>query len=120
MRRLPYLAALVIATGCYKINYTTGAPIGEDADETIWHHRFINGMVEIKPVEAPKLCPSGVAKVHTEVSFVNGLANYVSALIGVPGIVYNPATVQLWCKSGSSFNLRFSDDGTSVVATRRE
>ena len=115
---LAMTASALALSGCYKTNYTTGNPAGGGPDQSIWEHRIINGMVEINPVDTGSICPGGIAKVHTEVSVLNGLAAYGLGLIGLPRIVYYPGTVQVWCKSGSAYNAEFSKEGELLSMTR--
>ncbi len=110
-RKMAALAAVVGLTGCYKISYTTNNPIGSgEPDEQVWQHRFINGIVETGPVKADGICPNGIAKVETQVSFVNGLANYGVGMLISP-LVYNPGTVKVWCSSGGAYNIEIDEDG---------
>ncbi len=99
MRRLSALvaAASVFAlAGCYHAVIDTGrAPAGEP-NVTPWAHGFIFGLVPPSITETVKKCPSGVAKVETQQSFVNGLASFVT------GGLYSPMTISYTCaKSGA-------------------
>jgi len=108
-------AAALSLTGCYKTNFTTGSAIGAAPDKEIrFHHRLIYGLVELNPVEADQICPTGIAKVHTEVSFLNWLVQQVTYSL------YNPSTVQIWCKSGSAYNVELTEDGDLLSMTEAD
>jgi len=96
-----WLASLTLV-GCYKVNYNTSLAAGASPDETVWEHRAIGGIVELNPVDTGDVCSGGVAKIHTEVSLLNGLASRAPALVGIPSFLYTPGTVQVWCGEGGA------------------
>lgn len=114
IRTIAFCAATLLS-GCYKTNYTTGAATSADPMKEYWHHRAINGIVEFQaPIDLGAVCPSGVARVHTEVSFVNGLVQYGVGVVVSP-ILYNPSTVQVWCKAGTAARITTSKDGVVEI-----
>lgn len=92
------LCLALISTGCFKHTYHVGlgAPDGEIVYNH-WHHHWLFGLIGGEAVDQvidlDKLCPSGNATIHEEVTFLNGL---VDVLIG---IIYSPTTVTIRCDS---------------------
>ena len=116
MKRLLLLAALTLTAGCFKINYVTGAQNTGLPTHEEWHHIAILALVELsEPVPLNEICPNGFSKVHHEVSFTNGL---VTQLVG--GGLYNPSTIQVYCSSGSAFNVEVNNDGLAESLQRFE
>jgi len=63
---------------------------------TPWAHAFIYGLVPPAITETAKKCPTGVAKVETKQSFLNGLVGAITWGI------YTPMTISYTCaKSGA-------------------
>lgn len=95
MNKLIWLAPL-LAMGCYKIDYiNTGVPAAPGDPEVVWSHRVINGLIEFEETETDKECPNGFAQIHTEVSVLNGLAQYVLQ-------IYNPSTITITCANAKA------------------
>ncbi len=85
------VASGVVVSGCYHAVIDTGrAGVGEPI-VTPWAHAFIYGLVPPALTETAKKCPSGVAKVETQQSFLNGLAAAITAGI------YTPMTISYTC-----------------------
>jgi hypothetical protein len=99
MRRI-LAAGLVAASmglaGCYHVTVTTGAP--ESATpaplDIPWQHSFVYGLVPPKEINVAQHCPQGVAKVETEMSFLNGLASALTWSL------YTPIHPRVTCASG--------------------
>lgn len=95
---------LLLLTGCLKITYTTGPELMSPPSHEEWHHRFAYGTIEVPgPFDASEVCPSGVAQVHTEVSFANQMAQAGTQALGEEiGVdasgAYTPSTIQVWCE----------------------
>lgn len=96
------LSALVVAasvfalSGCYHAVIDTGRAPAGDPNITPWAHSFIYGLVPPAVTETARKCPSGVAKVETRQSFVNGLASVIT--FGI----YTPWTISYTCaRSGA-------------------
>ena len=85
------LCIMVMASGCYHIGYTTGAPPSSFTKES-WHHNGVMGLVEFSdPVHLGDICPNGVSKIENWVSFENVLAQALT------NSLYNPTTVRTTC-----------------------
>jgi len=95
MRRIALLfAAAVLGTGCYHVTVITGAPPSAQTIDKPWQMSFVAGLVPPPELAANPPCTQGVARVETERSFLNGLANAISS-----GII-SPIHVAITCASG--------------------
>jgi hypothetical protein len=88
--------AVFFGTGCFHQIVQTGNP----ASGTIIDKPFVNGwlwgLVPNNEVDVRRECPSGVAVIETETSFVNGLVSAVT--LGI----YTPQHVHITCASRSA------------------
>ena len=82
--------ALVLASGCYHANYKTGLPASGVVQETKVHH-FVFGLAGGGDIAVASLCPTGVASVDTEKSFVD------IVLTGLTAALYSPTSVTVEC-----------------------
>ncbi len=99
----------VLATGCYKVDYTTSKSSSSEPTEEIWRHRVAWGIIELDDTLAlDEVCPSGVAKIHTERDIVSGLVTMVAG-----GGLYAPNMINVWCVDGSAY--RATMNGDAVV-----
>ena len=92
MRRT--LAIITIAaalSGCYHVTVISSAQPSPTVVEKPWQHSFIDGLVPPSELETKEQCPSGVAKVETQRSFVNLLASWITSGI------YSPIAVKVTC-----------------------
>ena len=93
-RKLSSLAvglALLTSTACYHAVVETGRSPGSTVVQKPWTATYVFGLVEAKEINVASECPNGVAKVETQMSFVNGLATAVT--FGL----YTPRTVTITC-----------------------
>jgi hypothetical protein len=99
MRRLVALTVAtcaVVLSGCFHAVIDTGrAPAGEPIVNP-WAHAFIYGLVPPAVTETAKKCPGGVAKVETQMSFLNGLAAFITFSL------YTPMTISYSCAKGGA------------------
>lgn len=96
----PLLSVLALASifsvGCLNHTYVNRKvqPAANPAYSG-WHSHFLFALIEGTPnVDLNQVCPTGVAKITNNVSFLNGL---VAAFIGV---IYYPTTVKVYCADG--------------------
>ena len=94
-RFLAGAVAVLAATGCYHTTIETGLPAGPQTVSVPWAHSFIYGLVPPATVETAKKCPNGVAKVETQMSFLNGLVG------GITGGIYTPLQIDVTCASSN-------------------
>lgn len=110
MKKLMFAAVglSILATGCFKVDYTTSNAASSQPTEEIWRHRVIWGIIELDDALAlDEVCPSGVAKIHTERDIVTGLVSNLT------GSIYAPGMINVWCVDGSAF--RATMNGDAVV-----
>ena len=98
--------ATSLSSGCYHIRYGTHDPTGVEHSE--WSHFFFFGIIGKKRVNASDLCPSGVARIHSYTSFVNGL---VTVFPGIFGLIWAPRTLEITCKAGGGAVLELDGEG---------
>jgi hypothetical protein len=90
------LFLLVGATGCYRAVIETARPPGTQTIDIPWAHSFVYGIVPPAVVNSATQCPSGVARVVTEHSFLNGL------VAAITWGIYTPVHITVTCASGSA------------------
>lgn len=98
-RTLAILAFAALLPACYHATIQTGAAPGPVQIEERWASGWILGLVPPSTVETTERCPAGVARVETELSFLNQL---VSAL--TMGI-YTPMQIVVTCAEVLDGNL---------------
>jgi hypothetical protein len=95
MRKIPAFCTLLalgaVTTGCYHATIDTGLTPSGAMVERPWAHSFIAGLVPPSTVETAAQCPNGVARVETQLSFLNMVANAVT--FGI----YSPMTIKVSC-----------------------
>ena len=97
---LVLLAFCMIAfAGCYTATIETGRPASNIKIEQNWALCFVYGLVPPKTVETAAKCPHGIAKVMTQISFLNGLVR------GLTFGIFSPMTIQVTCARASETSL---------------
>lgn len=86
-------AAALLSTACYHVTVDTGRPAGGQVIERPWAASFIGGLVPPPVVETAAKCPNGIAKVDTQLSFLNLLVG------GVTFGIYTPMDIRVSCAS---------------------
>jgi hypothetical protein len=85
------LSVAALSEGCYHATIETGLPASPTTIDQPWAHSFLWGLVPPATVETAAKCPSGVAKVETQLSFLNQLANFLT------GGIYSPMQITVTC-----------------------
>jgi len=91
-------AAAFVLTSCYHAQITTGANPSAKVIDNPWAHSFIFGLVPPKEVNVASECPNGVAKVETQINFLNGLVSVITFNI------YTPMQITVTCAAGSDMS----------------
>lgn len=96
------LAASLTLAGCYHatidIPPTPAAGVQQQSStagltiDVPWAHGFLYGLVPPSPVDAKAKCTNGVARVETQVSVVNQVANILT------GGLYSPMHIKVTCR----------------------
>ncbi|MEK7668638.1 MAG: hypothetical protein AAB409_08320 [Gemmatimonadota bacterium] len=78
------VGAVVVLAGCYHVTVETGlAPATTTIDQP-WALGFVYGLVPPPTVNTMARCPKGVAKVETQMDFLNGLVSFFTGGILTP------------------------------------
>jgi hypothetical protein len=110
MRRIVWLfvvVLLVFSGACYHATIETAAKPSSTIIENKWASCWIFGLVAPKTVATAEKCPSGVAKVETRHSFLNGLVG------GLTFGIYTPIHIKVTCAEGGS--ARAAGDAQEIV-----
>jgi hypothetical protein len=91
IRRAAAILAAFALTGCYHAVIQTGRPESSDVISIKWANGFIFGLVPPPVVETASRCTNGVAKVETQHSFLNMLAQFVTFSL------YTPMQIDVTC-----------------------
>lgn len=114
MRPRTVLAILLAATSlgaCYHATIETGATPSTTTIEKKWASSWLFGLVPPKTVETAAKCPSGVAKVETQLSFLNGLVSVLTFSI------YTPMDIRVTCAEGTPTGTALSVPASASSAT---
>jgi hypothetical protein len=111
------LAVVVVLAGCYHANIETGLPPGTQTLEQKWASAWVYGLVPPAVVETASRCPNGVARVETQLSFLN----QVVALLTIG--IYTPMTIVVTCAGPDTMDDRDADqvtiDGDADIEQKR-
>lgn len=112
--RLRNLSSLLVLTllfsGCYHASITTGLPESTtEVYETPWAMAFVAGLIPPAEIDASEQCDNGVAKVETQLSFMNQIVGAITF-----GIV-TPMHVTVTCAADSKATIETSIDTKQVI-----
>ena len=104
------VVALFLSAGCYHATIDTGRTPSTVTIEKHWASGWIYGLVPPSTIETAQKCPSGVAKVETQLSFANQLVNFLT--LGI----YTPMDVTVTCAQGGTGSLPTIQSGPDKAA----
>jgi hypothetical protein len=108
-RLLKGVGLALSVSACYHVTVETGLAAGPEVINQPFASSFVFGLVPPATVQTMSRCRSGVARVETQQSFVNGL---VSALtLGI----YTPWTITVTCAAAHA---DASQTGSTTLAVR--
>ncbi len=87
---------LATVTGCYHTTINTELTPSSQVIDVPWAPSFVFGLVPPKTVETAEECTNGVAKVETEITFLNGLVGAIT--LGI----FTPMHIKVTCAEGGS------------------
>lgn len=95
-------AAVATLPGCFTIRYERrGVAAEAGAPRERWHHAFLGGTVPgSSAVPLEEVCPNGVARVESQVTFLNALGQIVTTfgvLWPLHAPIWEPSTVRVVC-----------------------
>lgn len=94
-RLIAVVVAATLASGCYHATINTGKAPGSNVINNDWAMGWVFGLIPPPDVDA-SACKTGVAKVETQMSFLNALAAMITFQI------FTPMTITVTCASGSA------------------
>ena len=86
----------VLLAGCYHATIETGRTPSTVTLEKRWANSWILGLVPPDVISTAERCPSGPARVETQLSFLNQLVGALT--LGI----YTPMDVRVTCAQGSA------------------
>lgn len=113
MKFINFLSLLLVGmvtVSCYHAQIITDAEPSGQVIDIPWAHGFILGLVPPKEVRTATECPNGVAKVETQISFLNGLVSAVTLNI------YTPMHITVTCAAGSDMSAM--NDGDTITISK--
>lgn len=90
-RTFALLAGLTVLGACYHATIETGLTPSTKVLEQKWASSWIYGLVPPKTVETASRCPDGIAKVETQLSFLNQVVHILT--LGI----YTPMDIRVTC-----------------------
>ncbi len=88
----------LLLVGCYAATVETGLPASNTVIKQPWSSCWIYGLVPPKTVEASAKCPNGVARVETQLSFLNQVVSLLT--FGI----YTPMQIVVTCAESATMS----------------
>ncbi|HKK45803.1 MAG TPA: hypothetical protein VJ964_09790 [Balneolaceae bacterium] len=107
------LALVFILSSCYHTQIITDAKPSGQVIEEEWAASFVFGLVPPKEVRTASQCPNGVAKVETEISFLNGLVAAITFNI------FTPMHIKVTCAAGSGMSSVKNYSGKELTVAKK-
>lgn len=84
LKSLFALAGLLLLSGCYHTQVTTGLTPSAVVIDIPFAHSFLYGLIPPKEVKAASQCENGVAKVESQISPANGIVAAITFSLYTP------------------------------------
>lgn len=94
--RIAATGVALLLSGCYHATVETGLTPSTLTLEQRWANSWIYGLVPPETINTSARCTNGVARVETQLSFLNQLVGVLT--LGI----YTPMDVRVTCAQGSS------------------
>jgi hypothetical protein len=108
------LASAALGSACYRVTVVSNAAPSPTVVDKPWVNYFVIGLVPPpQPISVAKECPSGVSKVVTERSFLNGLVSSLTWSL------YTPIHVNVTCAGSGRASLGIPPEALGVAADAR-
>ncbi len=99
VRPLSLLVLFAAVGACFHTTIDTGLEPSQRTIHEPWANSWIVGLVPPSTIETAEKCPSGVSKVETQQSFLNGLVGILT--LGI----YTPMEIKVTCAAGGGDDL---------------
>ncbi|MGK7312456.1 MAG: Bor family protein [Candidatus Longimicrobiales bacterium M2_2A_002] len=109
VRSFAVLTLVFVLAGCYHATIETDRTPSAKAVENAWAHSFLYGLVPPSTVNVASECSNGVARVETQLSFLNMVANAVT--FGI----YSPMHITVTCAVGSAMTEDTNETAADVI-----
>ena len=96
------LGAACLMFGCYHATIMTGMKPSTETVEESFAASWVYGLVPPNAVATEMKCPNGVAKVETQLSFLNQLVGFLT--LGI----YTPMEIKVTCAEKSKASLPYN------------
>ncbi|MBA3259021.1 MAG: Bor family protein [Gemmatimonadales bacterium] len=97
--RYALAVSVLLLASCYHATIETGAAPSQQSIRKGFASGWIFGLVPPSTVATQEQCSSGVARVETQLSFVNQLVSFLT--LGI----YTPMQIDVTCAAGGSENV---------------
>ncbi|SHK50762.1 Bor/Iss family lipoprotein [Rhodothermus profundi] len=106
----PLLAIFLVLSGCYHTRIITGQPESDVVYHKKWVSGFVNGLVIPDWIDVSEVCPNGIARVETRLSFMNIVVTMLT------GGIYSPMEVFVACAAPADWTQVLQGrDGAQLV-----
>jgi hypothetical protein len=95
---------LITTAGCYHATVETGLTPSNEVIRETFASSWVYGLVPPKAIDAKLKCTHGVARVETQLSFVNQLVGFLT--LGI----YTPMEITVTCAASSAMGERAQPD----------
>jgi hypothetical protein len=110
VRSLALICFIALTSACYHATIDTGLTPSTVTIEKPWASGWILGLVPPSPVKTAQKCPNGVAKIDTQLSFLNQLVSFLTLSI------YTPMDIKVTCAQGRTSSLPMIKSGPDKAA----
>lgn len=110
VRNLALICFIALTSACYHATIDTGLTPSTQTIEKPWASGWILGLVPPSPVNTAKKCQNGVAKIETQLSFLNQLVSFLTLSI------YTPMDIKVTCAQGRTSSLPIIKSGPDKAA----
>ncbi len=107
MKPIKLLSVVVLGlllTSCYHAQIITNEQPSANVIDKPWAHGFIFGLISPEEIRTANECANGVARVDTQISFLNGLVSAITFSI------YTPMHITVTCAEGASASSAVGSD----------
>ncbi|MAL17905.1 MAG: hypothetical protein CL670_06525 [Balneola sp.] len=101
-------------TGCFHATVETGKAASNEVIEQPWALSFVYGLIPPATVDASEKCTNGVAKVETQISFLNGLVSAITFSL------VTPMNIKVTCAAGGGMANDITSPSENTVTLSKD